>query len=69
MAMDERERARLDKIEQAMFGFTGENGVYGDLKKLSDQMSGLYKLLAITALSILGSGLGVVVTLLSTSGK
>lgn len=76
--MDADERRRLERIEQAMFGFNGDNGVYGDMKELDrkvdagfkqvdDRQSGLYKLLAVTALSVLGSGLGVVVTLLSTA--
>lgn len=62
-----------------MFGFNGDNGVYGDVKSLrrevsegfqrvDEKHSGLYKLLAVTALSVLASGLGVVVTLLSTGG-
>lgn len=77
--MDADERRRLERLEQAMFGFNGDNGVYGDVKDLrhevsegfkavEDKQSGLYKLLAVTALSVLGSGLGVVVTLLSTGG-
>lgn len=76
--MDADERRRLERIEQAMFGFNGDNGVYGDMKELDrkvdagfkqvdDRQSGLYKLLAVTALSVLGSSLGVVVTLLSTA--
>ncbi len=71
---------RVARLEQAMFGFSGENGVYGDIRELrnelraglqkqEDRMSGLYKLLAVTALSVLGSGLGVVVTLITTGGK
>lgn len=78
--MDTEERRRLDRIEQAMFGPQGTNGLYGDVKrlrhevsdgfdKLEEKQSGLYRLLAITALSVLGSGLGVVVTLLSTGGQ
>lgn len=63
-----------------MFGPQGNNGLYGDMRdlrrevnegfdKLEEKHSGLYKLLAVTALSVLGSGLGVVVTLLSTGGS
>ncbi|NUQ70381.1 MAG: hypothetical protein HUU17_06105 [Chthonomonadales bacterium] len=78
--MEADERRRLDRIEQAMFGVRGDNGLYGDMRqlrrevtegfdKLEEKHSGLYKLLAVTALSVLGSGLGVVVTLLSTGGS
>lgn len=72
-------QSRLDRLEQAMFGFDGTNGVYGDLKEmrrevrtgfdeLEEKHASLYRMLAVTSLSVLGSGLGVVITLLSTSG-
>ena len=71
---------RLERLEQAMFGFNGNNGVYGDLKgmrremqhgfdELEEKHASLYKMLAVTALSVLGSGLGVVITLLTTGGQ
>lgn len=71
---------RIERLEQAMFGFNGDNGVYGDLKgmrremqhgfdELEEKHASLYKMLAVTALSVLGSGLGVVITLLSTGGQ
>ncbi len=71
---------RLERVEQAMFGFNGDNGVYGDMKamrremqtgfdELEEKHAGLYRMLAVTALSVLGSGLGVVITLLSTGGR
>jgi len=77
--MDDHER-RLDRIEQTLYGIDGNNGVYGDQKsmrkemqegfdELDEKFSGLYRMLAVTALSVLGSGLGVVITLLSTGGK
>jgi hypothetical protein len=63
-----------------MFGFNGDNGVYGDVKDMRREMrkgfddfdekwNSLYKMLAVCALTVLGSGLGVVVTLLTTSGQ
>jgi len=77
--MDDHER-RLDRIEQTLYGVDGNNGVYGDQRsmrremqegfdELDEKFSGLYRMLAVTALSVLGSGLGVVITLLSTGGK
>lgn len=77
---DSEINSRLERLEQAMFGFNGDNGVYGDQKamrsemqagfdELDEKFSGLYRMLAVTALSVLGSGLGVVVTLLSAGGK
>jgi hypothetical protein len=37
--------------------------------ELEEKHASLYKMLAVTALSVLGSGLGVVITLLSTGGQ
>lgn len=66
---------RLDRLDHAIFGVsTEEGGLLGEIRELKAEVrelgekhSSLYKLLAVTALSVLGSGLGVVVTLLSTS--
>lgn len=63
-----------------MFGFNNDNGVYGDVKtlraevqrgfdELEEKHSSLYRMLAVTSLSVLASGLGVVITLLSTGGR
>lgn len=71
-------KRRLERVEAALFGFNGDNGLYGDMKDMraenarrwdahDEKWQSLYRLLAVTALTVLGSGLGVVVTLISTS--
>ncbi len=77
--MDAEDRRRLDRIDQALFGPTGNNGLYGEVREirltmqrgfdeLREKQSSVYRMLATAALTLLVTGVGVVLTMILTTG-
>lgn len=63
-----------EQIRFTVYGARGDNGLYGGLKdadgrmgRIEDRLDGIYKMLAVFALSFITSAVGVIITLVLTS--